>query len=121
MSVSRDLSQPTTSVKSGHTPGPWQRSGVREKWRTSYSDRVLDSHTVGPDDKRGWVALIPYDPRNHAEDLANARLIASAPDLLAALAGLYREVNAFGFGGDNQEISEAMAAALGAILKAEGL
>jgi len=72
------------------TPGPWSVSGVRFKWRTSYSDQVMDSHQVGPDDGKGSVAIVPYNPRNHAEEFANARLIAAAPDMLAALQAVVR-------------------------------
>lgn len=106
-----------------HTPGPWQVSGVREKWRTSYSDHLMDSHVVGPDDAKGWVALIPYDPRNHAEDLANARLIAAAPELLDV-------VKAFVATSDlamlvesdhpHAEYADVLRAALEVVAKAEG-
>lgn len=58
-------------------PEAWSVSGVREKWRTSYSDHVMDSHTVGPDDGNGWVAMIPYDPRRHAQDFGFAQFIAA--------------------------------------------
>ena len=65
------------------TPGPWQVNGVRYKWREVGSDQVLDSHTVGPDGDA--VALIFYAPKWHIEQLANARLIAVAPDLYTEL------------------------------------
>lgn len=75
------------------TPGPWMRSGVREKWRVSYSDRLLDGHTVGPDDSKGWVALIPYDEHNHAEDYGNSNYIALAnPTAILALAKSHEEL-----------------------------
>lgn len=71
------------SSETKFTPGPWQVSGVRHKWREAGSDQVLDSHTVGPDGDA--VALIFYAPKWHIEQLANARLIAAAPEIYAAL------------------------------------
>ena len=65
------------------TPGPWQRSGVRRKWRDVSSDQVLDSHAIGPDGDE--VALVFYAPKWHVEQLANANLIAAAPELFEAL------------------------------------
>lgn len=76
------------------TPGPWQVNGVRQKWRTSYHNMVLDSHTIGPDDKKGWVALFPYSSNARpgtpelVEEWNNPHLVVAlvnaAPSLLAA-------------------------------------
>lgn len=52
-----------------HTPGPWTLD------LTGKGLRGADGHAVFDD----------YADRSNAETLANARLIASAPDLLAAL------------------------------------
>ena len=60
-----------------HTPGPWQRSGVRQ----SITD--FKGHAVGPDGDP--VVVVPYNEKQHSECLANASLIAAAPELLAAL------------------------------------
>jgi hypothetical protein len=49
------------------TKGRWQRSGVRVKGA---------GHLIGPDGD--GVCNVPYDPRHHAECLANADLIAQA-------------------------------------------
>lgn len=60
-----------------HTPGPWQVSGGR----SNYS---LYGHNVGPDGY--WIAVVPYSdatPEEHCASLADARLIAAAPDLAA--------------------------------------
>lgn len=65
------------------TPGPWQVSGVRYKWRQSDSSQILDSHAVGPDGDA--VCLVFYTERHHKEQLANARLIAAAPKMLEIL------------------------------------
>lgn len=58
----------------GHTPGPWKRGCVGS-----------DAYWVGPDWDRPLVARIE---RDRDESDADARLIASAPDLLAALKSL---------------------------------
>lgn len=63
----------STDRRLSHTPGPWQVSGVRQ--RADYK-----GHMVGPDGD--GVTIVPYNEKDHAECLANARLIAAAPDLL---------------------------------------
>jgi len=67
------------------TKGTWQRSGVRSKHTDIYG------HLVGPDNNA--VVVVPYDPEHHAECLANANLIAAAPDLYEALKGCLEFVN----------------------------
>lgn len=65
-----------------HTPGPWQRSGVRQK----LGDH--DCIRVGPD---GFaIAFLPIGrrPQEQAGALADANLIAAAPSLLTACEGL---------------------------------
>lgn len=52
-----------------HTPGPW----------------VADSWYVGPKELPTLVKVNPNGPVKHEEVTANATLIASAPDMLAAL------------------------------------
>jgi len=72
----------------------------------------------------GAVAQIaPFgDPDD--EDRANARLIASAPDLLAALLSLYEHCSMvhkhWGDGSNQHEADAAIAAGLSAISKAKG-
>ena len=62
-----------------HTPGPWQVSGGRSRLETY-------GHTIGPD---GFsIACVFYSDQTNAEhiaSLADARLIAAAPDLLEAM------------------------------------
>lgn len=56
-----------------HTDGPWRTNGLRIEY--------------GPTG-HGWqIAQVNRDVHDH-EGLANARLIAAAPELLAALVGL---------------------------------
>lgn len=56
-------------MPNAHTPGPW----------------IADSWYVGPKDLPTLVKVNPNGPLGHEEVIANARLIAAAPDLLAAL------------------------------------
>jgi len=73
--------------KPPHTPGPWNyRDGVQATWAVfavlDHSRYITRSLNPQP------IAEIPrpdYDERGVIEADANARLIASAPDLLSAL------------------------------------
>jgi hypothetical protein len=61
-------------MTSKHTPGPWH-VGVKQAHRIIY-------------DQAGWAvadATVFHGRESQDEMIANARLIASAPDLLAAL------------------------------------
>lgn len=59
-------------MKTTHTPGPW----------------IADSWYVGPKDLPTLVKVNPNGPLGHEEVIANARLIAAAPDLLTTLQAL---------------------------------
>ena len=95
---------------SGHTPGPW-------------TDKAIDESQWGVYDSRGWsvaqahqIKVLSADIKQ-AERTANARLIAAAPDLLAALERLVRQ-----HGSDGIEYSgdHPVAVARAAIAKATG-
>lgn len=75
---------PATPAPSAHTPGPWKTGGCGEDgWRlilgptTRFFQAFGEAHTTG-------VAAVSVSDCE-AEDLANARLIAAAPELLAEL------------------------------------
>lgn len=61
-----------------HTPGPW---------RVAIGSRL---EIRGPRDEIGWPVPVVYNAGLHTDETAqaNARLIAAAPDLLAALEAL---------------------------------
>lgn len=65
-------------MKAEHTPGPWVANDCIVKAVDCYGPWVADTDL-----------MLRYPPRkphiSHAEQRANARLIAAAPDLLAAL------------------------------------
>ena len=101
------------------TPGPW-------KWWTSCSWRRLSQDV--PNAKEGGV-LCPYVARDGHPDVMvsddDARLIASAPELLEALQGvLWMAEEWFKHGGDETTFSdgykESLDEARAAILKATG-
>lgn len=60
---------------SEHTPGPWKTRETEEHWGR------INVHIEGPDD----LELACAYQRTSSENKANARLIASAPEMLAAL------------------------------------
>lgn len=64
-----------------HTPGPWSVSGVRTR-----ASVVPVLQISGPDDKvYAWVLYSDLTMKDHITSHADARLIAAAPDMLAAL------------------------------------
>ena len=88
-------------MQSNHTPGPWYTMGAGVYTGSAQNDNIAHiatAHFYG----------VPGDP------MANARLIAAAPELLAALQLLVR--------GDGQpdECARAMRAARAAIARATG-
>lgn len=92
-------------MKTEHTPGPW------------IEFRDAESHDIiAPD----GVHIARMEPRNgrepQKEQDADARLIAAAPELLAALAGMLEWARRVKGRNPGPEIAEAQAA----IAKAEG-
>ena len=63
-----------------HTPGPWTLADNRHAV-------VIESNA---NDFRGLSCEVDKDDYDHATAMANAHLIAAAPDLLAALIGVVR-------------------------------
>ncbi|HEV2674109.1 MAG TPA: hypothetical protein VGV37_06165 [Aliidongia sp.] len=97
-----------------HTPGPWSNDdGLVNGIETRPRFRRPGSHSVSIDifDASDWPA------EQHDEALANADLIAAAPDLLAAIKELVDITDQ----GDTMDVwREALTAARAAIAKAEG-
>ena len=84
------------------TPGPWEAHLVDDEW------------WVGQPNKNGLVAVCPMQP----EHMANACLIAAAPELLAALWNL---VGCFTTNMlDQNDNRKYWTAGLAALAKAEG-
>lgn len=97
--------------EANHTPGPWVANGHNVHTR--------------PDESAVCVC-VSMGTRNNAEASANARLIASAPELLEALEGAIgalefsRDYHA-DLGNEDQAFAQSMLdAALSAIAKARG-
>jgi len=108
------------SVK--HTPGPW---GVDEMLTINAPSTLMVAECSCAANRPMWSGT-DYSTRSHQE--ANARLIASAPDLLHALdtiGGLCRALRAGGpdpidLKGLSDALSEAVDIAHAAIAKATG-
>jgi hypothetical protein len=109
-----------------HTPGPWAYDGVRvyaPAFDTVHRFTSRDGEDI--EHRQGLVAL-PYGtwPAAAREPVAsceaNARLIASAPDLLEALKQLRYAVNALGFDPVDVNLWSILEQADLAIAKAEG-
>ena len=87
-------------MSNAHTPGPWEARGLTiwEPGRTSLS-----------------IAVVTQHERNAR---ANARLIAAAPDMLAALRGILDDAKAYGMA--DSAFSGSLIEAAAAIAKTEG-
>jgi hypothetical protein len=92
-----------------HTPGPWQTDQAEHD--APYQD--IRIHAGKGSICRVWIDDAPVHDYN-AEQRANARLIAAAPELLEALKRLMGETTTM------QDALEAAQQARAAIAKAEG-
>jgi len=112
---------------SGHTPGPWSIEKCEP-----YTTPLLKGFAVygkdGEDDCGVATVVGPRSPEVQEDLLADARLIAAAPDLLEALKGMIaivddsHGVSGYHLNGDVAEWDEfeEIEAAAEAIKKAEG-
>ena len=100
-----------------HSPGPWKAQPVtKEDFRRPNEDGANDICIVAAD---GTCPGIVWDYGREGE--ANACLIAAAPDLLASLKLLYREMELSGnLGSKDYGWRPATLASQTAIAKAEG-
>jgi len=88
-----------------HTPGPWEAKNTGRHWNNEEIDNWII--TYGKDDEQ----IV-----DHCYEEADARLIAAAPDLLAACESF---VGAYPMG-INKDLDEAYRAARAAIHKVKG-
>lgn len=87
---------------SNHTEGPWQLTTVPFELRNTDSAASI----YGPMSKDGGACLVADVSRScgDQEASANARLIAAAPELLAALKETYEELRTAACGLTNSEL-----------------
>jgi len=78
-----------------HTPGPWELVAGDDYYITAESYPAEFPHKFKSDDLGSAVAYVGNRPDDFGE--ANARLIAAAPDMLAALDLIERELTADGW------------------------
>lgn len=100
-------------MKASHTPGPWHL-GLRQAEQIVYN-------------AAGWAvanATVYHGKQDVEECKANARLIAAAPDLLAALEGIFENCamvhKHWGEGSNAKGADAAIRAAQDAIKSARG-
>lgn len=109
-----------------HTPGPWRVAEEPSKDRNSSRTRVYVVRAEQtPFGTRPAVATVGTSLHDYETEEANARLIAAAPDLLAALRALTATARTFrNVPQDEQEWTplddEALDASFAAIAKALG-
>lgn len=68
-----------------HTPGPWRNLGVKNMMVDGRCHRIVSDESYPAAFVPAWDRPNPGQECGKAEAEANARLIAAAPDLLAAL------------------------------------
>lgn len=104
-----------------HTPGPWRINVSGSEVGVNYSFLARK--------KNGWVNILKGNSKHDgitratcAEAAANARLIASAPDMLAALVMAERKLSAYVgvCGGDKELTDEVLPLCRAAVAKAQG-
>ena len=92
-----------------HTPGTWKAEG----WEAV----TINAHD--PSHPQGFVTIVACpggsDQTTLREMQANARLIAAAPDLLAALIDAEKRLNGAGMLGAGDIVTAAIARATGAV------
>lgn len=104
------MTQEKAEIK--HTPGPWTSEDISFKHDAFYGIPIIEAAT-------GYGMATAWQVDNvKASDTqrANARLIAAAPDLLAALVAAYAEID--GLHWTNDRVEGVLAAARAAIAKA---
>jgi hypothetical protein len=100
---------------SEHTPGPWE---LQEGTQCCFhaGNRYAVTHSGGDEDEPWSVTIAEVWPTSDDSDKADARLIAAAPDLLAALEECVQELEKLGWGcaGYTDNAHAAIAKAKGA-------
>jgi hypothetical protein len=104
---------------SGHTPGPWMIEPYSDEDETLY----VCANYMPTDDgfaRATWIAECDLQDGNLAENAANARLIAAAPDLLAALKETLNYWKSTGFADCEPECDCIVESVRAALAKADG-
>jgi hypothetical protein len=104
----------TKTKTTGHTPGPWAfTEGDKGRREMSVIHKANDREFL-----LGYAITESQNPHQRAEDIANARLFAAAPDLLAACKAILLSI-----GDDDPDWREesGLQAVKDAIAKAEGV
>jgi hypothetical protein len=105
-----------TGAATTHTPGPWRALGNDDRHELSPAPiRTLDDVAIAE------AFQTSETPDGYAEMDANARLIAAAPDLLAAVVAASHALKSYAYGNSATDLAESIAKSCDeAIAKAEG-
>lgn len=72
-------------IQTGYTPGPWERIGATRVWKTGKNGGAIaiiaEPHCIMSND----IHAVDIGSKRWDEAMANARLIAAAPEMLEAL------------------------------------
>ena len=84
-------------MQSKHTPGPWRAERIGGAWRGS-KEKGMAFRVEAPESStaKNWDVAVIYNKPLFEDAQANARLIAAAPDLLAALTRLLSYAEQYG-------------------------
>lgn len=124
-----DSTTPATvkSTETRHTPAPWRVADSWETWPQHRNRKTRDILVLAEDVSEPSICYVanvaPEDADIQERELANARLIAAAPELLAALRNLLtflKDDNPGGFMGGDGYMTGLAEKAESAIAKAEG-
>ncbi len=100
---------------SKHTPAPWN---IQIDWEDRYPICIIDPTTTNH--PQGALHICNVNPNLSDESQANARLIAAAPELLAALEEAAHILENVAIMTNSAEIGKHAKAAREAIAKAQG-
>ena len=108
-----------------HTQGPWRVKLQDAKWNSSHTEHTSPHWVIkSPDKKHSPVALVRVAGNGLGPSMAareaNARLIAAAPDLLAALEGAEGFISGFEDDETQESIGQLLQTIRAAIAKAKG-
>jgi hypothetical protein len=118
MSATNEL-RDVTRIGAKHTPGPWQvvPDGVNGDWPNGCEIAIDDARGLAGERDYYLASVVHGDPD---ELLANARLVAAAPELYEALRVMVERMERTGRDVENELDKRITASARAALAKVEG-
>lgn len=87
-----------TTSKVGHTPGPWETTGAKYVWKRGETGGAIAMIAEPECATSSDFEVVEISSRRWDEAMANARLIAAAPEMLAALEKFIEAEKRLGYG-----------------------